>query len=200
MPPWSKVPGSVGSFTWNGLWGTYFWVDPAEQLGRHTAHPDRQELRPVFGCLSQSDLRRLAGSRPRRAGIVDRARGDRSNGARSLRGNLQIHIDQFARQASAPRIRWPRYRGGHAGWCPQGGVSDPGHARRQGRHSGRRYHHACRRRDDPGLVPRPGARQIARARRYQGSPADRPQGAGPADRAVARPGPDPTALAPIFRS
>jgi CubicO group peptidase (beta-lactamase class C family) len=28
----SVVPGSVGSFTWNGIWGTYFWVDPAEQL------------------------------------------------------------------------------------------------------------------------------------------------------------------------
>ena len=31
-PAWSAIPGSVGSFTWNGLWGTYFWVDPAEQL------------------------------------------------------------------------------------------------------------------------------------------------------------------------
>jgi CubicO group peptidase (beta-lactamase class C family) len=29
---WSTVPGSVGSFTWGGVWGTYFWVDPAEQL------------------------------------------------------------------------------------------------------------------------------------------------------------------------
>ena len=28
----SGVPGSVGSFTWGGAWGTYFWVDPAEQL------------------------------------------------------------------------------------------------------------------------------------------------------------------------
>jgi CubicO group peptidase (beta-lactamase class C family) len=28
----SQVPGSLGSFTWNGIWGTYFWVDPAEQL------------------------------------------------------------------------------------------------------------------------------------------------------------------------
>jgi CubicO group peptidase (beta-lactamase class C family) len=29
---WSTVPGSVGSFSWGGVWGTYFWVDPAEQL------------------------------------------------------------------------------------------------------------------------------------------------------------------------
>jgi len=29
---WSVVPGSVGSFSWGGIWGTYFWVDPKEQL------------------------------------------------------------------------------------------------------------------------------------------------------------------------
>jgi CubicO group peptidase (beta-lactamase class C family) len=29
---WSAVPGSVGSFNWMGAAGTYFWVDPAEQL------------------------------------------------------------------------------------------------------------------------------------------------------------------------
>jgi CubicO group peptidase (beta-lactamase class C family) len=28
----SKVPGSLGSYTWNGLWGSNFWVDPAESL------------------------------------------------------------------------------------------------------------------------------------------------------------------------
>jgi CubicO group peptidase (beta-lactamase class C family) len=28
----SAVPGSVGSHTWNGLWGTYFWIDPAESM------------------------------------------------------------------------------------------------------------------------------------------------------------------------
>jgi hypothetical protein len=29
---WSLVPGSVGSFNWMGASGTYFWIDPAEQL------------------------------------------------------------------------------------------------------------------------------------------------------------------------
>jgi Beta-lactamase/PDZ domain len=29
---WSSVPGSVGSYSWMGASGTYFWVDPAEQL------------------------------------------------------------------------------------------------------------------------------------------------------------------------
>jgi CubicO group peptidase (beta-lactamase class C family) len=28
----SQVPGSVGSYSWNGVWGTYFWIDPAEQM------------------------------------------------------------------------------------------------------------------------------------------------------------------------
>ncbi|MBB4367705.1 CubicO group peptidase (beta-lactamase class C family) [Bradyrhizobium sp. cir1] len=29
---WSVVPGSTGSFSWMGVSGTYFWVDPTEQL------------------------------------------------------------------------------------------------------------------------------------------------------------------------
>lgn len=28
----SPVPGSVGEFSWGGVYGTYFWIDPAEQL------------------------------------------------------------------------------------------------------------------------------------------------------------------------
>jgi CubicO group peptidase (beta-lactamase class C family) len=31
-PKSSSVPGSVGSYTWSGVWGTYFWIDPAEKL------------------------------------------------------------------------------------------------------------------------------------------------------------------------
>ena len=27
-----SVPGSVGDFYWSGVHGTYFWVDPREQL------------------------------------------------------------------------------------------------------------------------------------------------------------------------
>jgi CubicO group peptidase (beta-lactamase class C family) len=29
---WSMVPGSVGSYNWMGTSGTYFWIDPAEQM------------------------------------------------------------------------------------------------------------------------------------------------------------------------
>jgi CubicO group peptidase (beta-lactamase class C family) len=28
----SSVPGSIGSYDWGGLWGTFFWVDPAQKL------------------------------------------------------------------------------------------------------------------------------------------------------------------------
>jgi hypothetical protein len=31
-PEASQVPGSVGTFTWGGLWGTTFWIDPTEKL------------------------------------------------------------------------------------------------------------------------------------------------------------------------
>ncbi len=31
-PAASEVPGAVGSFMWGGMWGTFFWVDPAEKL------------------------------------------------------------------------------------------------------------------------------------------------------------------------
>jgi CubicO group peptidase (beta-lactamase class C family) len=31
-PVHSWIPGAVGSFSWAGHWGTYFWIDPAEKL------------------------------------------------------------------------------------------------------------------------------------------------------------------------
>ncbi|MBR1196000.1 serine hydrolase [Bradyrhizobium sp. AUGA SZCCT0158] len=31
-PDFSNVPGSSGSYSWNGLWGNFFWADPAEHL------------------------------------------------------------------------------------------------------------------------------------------------------------------------
>jgi CubicO group peptidase (beta-lactamase class C family) len=31
-PAHSWIPGAVGSFSWAGHWGTYFWIDPAEKL------------------------------------------------------------------------------------------------------------------------------------------------------------------------
>ncbi|WP_334501688.1 serine hydrolase [Bradyrhizobium sp. AZCC 1678] len=59
----SWVPGSVGSFTWSGVWGTYFWVDPAEQLIAiqliHVATKFDQFTRPfrnlTYGALRAGD-------------------------------------------------------------------------------------------------------------------------------------------------
>jgi CubicO group peptidase (beta-lactamase class C family) len=31
-PGMSPVPGSVGEYFWGGVTGTYFWIDPAEDL------------------------------------------------------------------------------------------------------------------------------------------------------------------------
>ena len=62
---WSVVPGSVGSFTWMGASGTYFWVDPTEQTGCRATDPGcaRQE-RPFPAHVSQSHLWSLPRSRP----------------------------------------------------------------------------------------------------------------------------------------
>jgi len=31
-PDFSLLPGAVGSFNWSGYWGTWFWIDPENQL------------------------------------------------------------------------------------------------------------------------------------------------------------------------
>jgi CubicO group peptidase (beta-lactamase class C family) len=54
---WSLgVPGSMGSYTWGGAWGTYFWVDPAEQLIAiqllHVAPDKAVEFRAPFRNLT----------------------------------------------------------------------------------------------------------------------------------------------------
>jgi CubicO group peptidase (beta-lactamase class C family) len=53
---WSTVPGSVGSFTWGGAWGTSFWVDPAEQLIAiqltHVAPDKVAQIRGAFRNLT----------------------------------------------------------------------------------------------------------------------------------------------------
>ncbi len=58
---WSGVPGSVGSFTWGGAWGTYFWVDPSEQLIAiqlmHVAPDKTVQFRAPFRNLTYGALR-----------------------------------------------------------------------------------------------------------------------------------------------
>ncbi len=52
QPGMSPVPGSVGEFFWGGVTGTYFWIDPAEDLVAVflSQAPDR---RLYYRCLSR---------------------------------------------------------------------------------------------------------------------------------------------------
>jgi CubicO group peptidase (beta-lactamase class C family) len=58
---WSVAPGSVGSFFWGGGWGTYFWVDPAEQMIAieliQVAPDNALKFRPPFRNLTYGALR-----------------------------------------------------------------------------------------------------------------------------------------------
>jgi CubicO group peptidase (beta-lactamase class C family) len=63
----SNIPGSVGSFGWSGIWGTIFWVDPAEkivavlmiQVKEAQAGPPRTAMRNLtYGALRVSQTER----------------------------------------------------------------------------------------------------------------------------------------------
>ena len=56
----SVVPGSTGSFTWGGVWGTYFWVDPLEKVIAVQMIQVNQERNP---CNALADLTYKALSR-----------------------------------------------------------------------------------------------------------------------------------------
>lgn len=60
-PARALLPGNAGDFSWGGLAGTYFWIDPREeliaifmtQLMPSTAYPVRRELRTlVYSALT----------------------------------------------------------------------------------------------------------------------------------------------------
>jgi CubicO group peptidase (beta-lactamase class C family) len=90
----SQVPGSLGSFTRSGIWGTYFWVDPAEQLialQLIQVAPGRGG--PFIRRVSQSHLWRVHHSRPWGSGIDRDAGGDRRGGARKLHRHLRVLLD-----------------------------------------------------------------------------------------------------------
>jgi len=69
-PEASWVPGSVGSFAWNGAWGTYFWIDPTVQsIGVQMAQVPREDKQRYFDAIRQLtyaalDLSRAAPSEP----------------------------------------------------------------------------------------------------------------------------------------
>src|SRR5215831_9219556 len=69
-PEASWVPGSVGSFAWNGAWGTYFWIDPTVQLiGVQMVQVPREDKQRYFDAIrhltyAALDLSRAAPSEP----------------------------------------------------------------------------------------------------------------------------------------
>jgi CubicO group peptidase (beta-lactamase class C family) len=54
-PEFSILPGAVGSFNWNGIWGTYFWIDPIEKL----IAVQMIQVPPDTGFLYRDALRHL---------------------------------------------------------------------------------------------------------------------------------------------
>jgi hypothetical protein len=112
----------VGSYTWSGAWGTYFWVDPAEQLVAVQliqVTPERTDGRfsRTFRNLTYGAFLVPDQGVPASAAVpVDAA-------------TLAAYAGTYRFASSSSRDKQvPR----DAGWSPQGGVSDPGRACRQG--------------------------------------------------------------------
>ena len=87
------VPGSPGEFMWAGYAGTYFWVDPKEQLVArlHDARRRARSAPTTASCSSSSSIRRSSTERAARAAAKaaavrrDRLRRERSGFTRHWR-------------------------------------------------------------------------------------------------------------------
>ena len=198
---WSLVPGSVGSFTWMGASGTYFWVDPAEQLVVvqmiHVLRRGRCLSSRTFRNLTYGALRIPDQGMPASAPVaIDQA------ALAACRGNIQVCIVQLPRHA-----RGPEFGGLGIDVAMKDGVLNVlspianAPAAKAGVLSGDVITHH-RRRANARHGPEPGRREDARARQHDDSSQDRAQGAGYANRDRDRPrarsaGQRP---GPIFRS
>jgi len=103
-PEASQVPGSVGTFTWGGLWGTTFWIDPAEKLIAVLMI----QVAPSASGPYQSALRNLtygALPRPRSATVRSTGTGCRRHGsARGICWQILFWTgNEFPRPAGAAR-------------------------------------------------------------------------------------------------
>jgi CubicO group peptidase (beta-lactamase class C family) len=61
-PDFSLIPGAVGSYSWSGVWGEYFWIDPVNRLiGVQLIHlaPEKNsgQFRNAFRHLTYAALR-----------------------------------------------------------------------------------------------------------------------------------------------
>jgi CubicO group peptidase (beta-lactamase class C family) len=67
-PLHSWIPGAVGSFSWAGKWGTYFWIDPAEKLiglQMIQAAPGKAREALAFSAISHLAYGALIGPGPK---------------------------------------------------------------------------------------------------------------------------------------
>ncbi len=83
-PDFSVLPGAVGSFSWSGAWGTYFWIDPVEkliglqmiQVPSETSAPYADALRHLtYAALSVPGSDSPSAPTVVSAGILDRYAG-----------------------------------------------------------------------------------------------------------------------------
>ena len=94
------VPGSVGSFNWMGASGTYFWVDPAEQL----VAVKSSTLRPARAALFNAAFRNLTygAFRVPDQGVTASAEvASITATLAAYRGNLYVLFDELPRHAGA---------------------------------------------------------------------------------------------------
>jgi len=81
-PDFSLIPGSVGSFNWQGSWGTFFSVDPEQKLILVMMMQRREgsENGFYFNAIRRLPYAALKGSRSPRAarvGAIERRRSHR---------------------------------------------------------------------------------------------------------------------------
>jgi CubicO group peptidase (beta-lactamase class C family) len=132
----SSIPGSVGSYSWSGLWGTYFWVDPALnmivlqmiQLPANKVGPSFAALRNLsYGALRageesfQAPLSPVSMSAEALAGYAGRyyfgvsssSRDRNGSGATSFAGiGLDVEMADGGAKVILVRDRWPAAEAG----------------------------------------------------------------------------------------
>jgi CubicO group peptidase (beta-lactamase class C family) len=132
----SSIPGSVGSYSWNGLWGTYFWIDPAEnmivvqmiQLPANKTGPSFAALRNLsYGALRAGEetvgapLAPVEVSAEALAGYAGRyyfgpsasSRDRNGSGATSFAGiGVDVEMAEGGAKVTLARDRWPAAEAG----------------------------------------------------------------------------------------
>jgi CubicO group peptidase (beta-lactamase class C family) len=147
-PEASWVPGSAGSFAWNGAWGTYFWIDPAVQMiGIQMVQVPRDDVGRYFGAIrhlayAALDLSRAAPSEPDPP-VLD-------HGSSTLSAYVGRYYFRYFAERERPAVRGALYirRNGsqrHTGARPRHPRSRRGRAGREGRRDEGRCPHRRRR-------------------------------------------------------